>query len=268
MVLVSKLETVLSSAETIKPTILLETKGYHRAHSFSLIIPVYNEAAIVAENLRVLDRFLERDEYELIVCDDCSEDGTYDQLKAFVGSSKNPNVLLMRSNARIGKGGTIKRAIREARGETIIVMDADLSTDLRYIPEMIRQARISGGIVVGQRSTSDRATHGPLRVILSLGYNTLARFLFQTGIKDHQCGFKAMNADVARKLVDKAKSDGYTFDTELIFLALRSNIPVRQVQIRWTDGRTRKSNLRWIRTGFTMMKDLINIRRNYPLHRD
>jgi glycosyltransferase involved in cell wall biosynthesis len=267
MVSFSELKSEASHAKPIEP-VLLGTNGYYKAPSFSLIIPVYNEADIVAENLRILDRFLERDEYELIICDDCSKDGTYDQLRAFAKCSKNPNVLLMRSDGRIGKGGTIKRAVREARGETVIVMDVDLSSDLRYVPEMIRQARISGGIVVGQRSTSDRATHGPLRVILSLGYNTLARLLFQTGIKDHQCGFKAMNADVARKLVGKAKNDGYAFDTELIFLALRSNIPVRQVQIRWIDGRTRKSNLRWIRTGFTMMKDLINIRRNYALHSD
>jgi glycosyltransferase involved in cell wall biosynthesis len=258
-----KMETV--RAETIDLA-LLEKKNWKESPSFSLIIPVYNEADIVSRNLDTLDRFLERKGCELLVCDDCSKDGTYDHLKTFAKlartRSNNPNVLLMRSNTRIGKGGTIKRAIKKARGDVLVIMDVDLSVDLKCIPEMVKQARISRGIVIGQRSTSDRFTQGPLRIMLSLGYNSLARLLFHTGVKDHQCGFKAMKADVARKLAAIIKNDGYVFDTELIILARRWNIPVQQLRARWADGRSRKSNIKWIRTGFTMMKDLINTRRS------
>jgi glycosyltransferase involved in cell wall biosynthesis len=264
MVSLSELKT-----EILQTTIeqgMREKEDYKKTVSFSLIIPVYNEANIVSRNLDVLDRSLERKGCELIVCDDCSKDGTYDQLRTFAklarARSSNPSVFLMRSDARIGKGGTVKRAVKEARGDIVLIMDVDLSVDLRCIPEMVRQARIGGGIVIGQRSTSDRCTQGPLRVILSLGYNSLARLLFQTGVKDHQCGFKAMKADIARKLVDRTKNDGYVFDTELIVLARKLNIPLKQVHVKWVDGRPRKSNLRWVRTGFTMMKDLINLRRN------
>jgi hypothetical protein len=65
-----------------------------------------------------------------------------------------------------------------------------------------------------------------------------------------------MNADVARKLLDNMKNDGYVFDPEWIVLARKLNIPVQQVQVRWVNGRLRKSNLLWVRVGFTMMKDL------------
>ena len=257
---------MVSANELKMETLLAETVERTRTPSFSLIIPVYNEADVVSKNLDILDRFLERKRCELMVCDDCSKDGTYDQLTSFAKlartRSSNPSVLLMRSDARIGKGGTIRRAVKEARGDIVLIMDVDLSVDLRCVPEMVRQARISGGIVIGQRSTSDRCTQGPLRMMLSLCYNSLARLLFQTGVKDHQCGFKAMKADVARKLVDRTKNDGYVFDTELIALARRLNIPVKQVHVKWVDGRPRKSNLRWVKTGFIMMKDLINIKRN------
>jgi len=264
MVLLNNLKT--ETLQTIEPSLLKE-ESYKKAPSFSLIVPIYNEANIVSKNLDVLDRFLERKRCELIVCDDCSRDGTYNQLRTFYEiahtRSNNPNVLLMHSDARIGKGGTIKRAVKEARGSIVLIMDVDLSVDLRCIPEMIKQAKASRGIVIGQRSVSDRFSQGPLRVILSLGYNSLARLLFQTGIGDHQCGFKAMKADVARKLVERTKNDGYVFDTELIVLARKLNIPVKQIHVKWADGRKRKSNLRWMRTGFTMMKDLINTRRNF-----
>jgi hypothetical protein len=94
----------------------------------------------------------------------------------------------------------------------------------------------------------------PLRVMLSLGYKVLARLLFQTGVRNHKCGLKAMNTDVGRKLLDNVKNDGYVFDTEWIVLVRKLNIPVQQVQVRWVDGRLRKSNLRWVRVGFTMIK--------------
>jgi glycosyltransferase involved in cell wall biosynthesis len=265
-----KMETLHASRAHARAStvdlVLPEEENCKESPSFSLIIPVYNEADIVSKNLDVLERFLERKRCELIVCDDCSKDGTYDHLKTFAKlahtRSNNPNILLMRSDARIGKGGTIKRAVKEARADVLVIMDVDLSVDLRCIPEMVKQARISGGIVIGQRSTSDRCTQGPLRIMLSLGFNSLARLLFHTGVKDHQCGFKAMKADVARKLAARIKNDGYVFDTELIVLARRWNIPVQQVQARWSDGRPRKSNLKWIRTGFAMMKDLLDTRRN------
>jgi hypothetical protein len=261
----NELKTEALCVGTVDP-VLLENEDRREYPLFSLIIPVYNEVNIVSKNLDVLDRFLERKRCELIVCDDGSKDGTYDHLETFAKlartRSSNLNVLLMRSDARIGKGGTIKRAVKEARGDVLVFMDVDLSVDLRCIPKMVKQAHDSGGIVIGQRSTSDRCTQGPLRITLSLLYNSLARLLFHTGVKDHQCGFKAMKADVARKLVGRIKNDGYVFDTELIALARKWNITVQQIRARWADGRPKKSNLKWIITGFAMMKDLLDTRRN------
>jgi glycosyltransferase involved in cell wall biosynthesis len=259
MVSLAKLEVEGSLAETLE-RIPLKPERYQKVPSFSMIVPIYNEAAILPKSLDTLGSFLEGKECELILYDDSSTDGTCVQLRTFAHRIRDPQTLLVRSDARIGKGASIKSAARKARGRTIIIMDADLSADLRCIPEMVRQASASGGIVIGQRSTSDRVTHGPLRVVLSLGYNVLARLLFHTGVWDHQCGLKAINADVAEKLLDNVKNDAYVFDTELIVLARKLKIPIRQVKVRWVDGHERKSNLRWIRTGLTMMRDLFALK--------
>ena len=132
--------------------------------SFSIIIPVYNEAGIASKNLAILETFLERESYELIVFDDCSIDDTYNELQNYVKQAKN-SMLLMHSNAWIGKGETMKRAIEAASGEIVVFMDVDLSTNLKYIHELIRQVRQSEGLVIGQRSIVDRCTQGGLRVI-------------------------------------------------------------------------------------------------------
>lgn len=227
------------------------------------MIPVYNEADIIITSLNVLRKFLEKENYELIVFDDCSEDGTYDKLKDAIRSLEDPEIVLMHSTARVGKGGSIKKAIDIASGGTVLIMDADLSADLADIPKLVKEARDSGGVVIGQRSIPDRFTQGFLRVVLSLGYNIIVRLLFQTGLSDHQCGFKVMRTDVARKLMPKIRSSGYVFDTELIVAARKSGVPVRQVRVKWSDNRPRKSNLKWMKTSVTMMKDLLSIRRVY-----
>jgi glycosyltransferase involved in cell wall biosynthesis len=244
----------------IVETVQLELERYEEKPLFSLIIPIYDEADIITESLNVLQRFFEKCDCELVFFDDYSRDGTYDKLRKAIASSKNPKIRLMHSGARIGKGGTIKSAIAKAKGEVVLIMDADLSADLRSVPELVREARESEGLVVGERSISDRSTQGFLRVMLSLVYNILVRTLFRTGFRDHQCGFKAMKTDVARRLMAGIRIDGFVFDTELVVLAQRLGIPVRRVLVRWVDNRPSRSQLKWIGVSFTMMKDLFMLR--------
>ncbi len=249
----------------IVETAQLELERYEEKPLFSLIIPIYDEADIITESLNVLRRFFEKCDCELVFFDDCSRDGTYDKLRKAIASSKDPKIRLMHSGARIGKGGTIKSAIAKAKGEVVLIMDADLSADLRSVPELVREARESGGLVVGERSTSDRSTQGFVRVMLSLFYNILVRTLFGTGVRDHQCGFKAMKTDVARRLMAGIRNDGFIFDTELVVLARRLRMPVKRVPVKWADNRPRRAHLKWVRTSFTMMKDLFMLKASGPL---
>jgi glycosyltransferase involved in cell wall biosynthesis len=233
-----------------------ESESCEKTPSFSLIIPVYNEADIIIESSNVLRRFFGRSNCELVVFDDCSTDGTYDKLRSAGAFSKDSKMRLIRSSTRIGKGGAIKDAVQKVKGDTILIMDADLSADLRGVPELVREAYESGGLIIGERKASDRSTQGFFRVMMSLAYNLLVRMLFRTGVRDHQCGFKAMRTDTARRLMAEVQNDGFVFDTELIVLARRLKVPVKRVLVKWADNRPRRSNLKWVRASFAMMKDL------------
>jgi glycosyltransferase involved in cell wall biosynthesis len=219
----------------------------------SVIIPVYNEADIIFQNMIFLADYV-GPSYELIVCDDCSSDGTYDILKDV--AKQRSNIRLLRFEERIGKGGTIKKAVESARGEVVFFMDADLAADIAYLPKMLQLASKKNALVVSRRTIEDRLTQGVLRTVLSLGYNLVVRLVFRTGIKDHQCGFKAMKREIAERLIAQAMNDGFVFDTELIVLATKLGIPIEEVQVDWIDRRPRISNVKWLRTTVEMMKDI------------
>lgn len=246
----------------IVETVKLELEGYEEKPRFSLIIPTYNESGIITESLNVLRRFFAKRDCELVFFDDCSKDGTYDKLRSAVAFSKDLKIRAIQSSHRIGKGGAIKNAVEKAKGEVVLIMDADLSADLKSVPVLVEEANDSGGLVVGERSLSDRSTQGFLRAVMSLMYNVLVRLLFGTGIRDHQCGFKAMRTDVARRLMAKIRSDGFIFDTELVVLARRLGVPIKRVSVKWVDNRSKRSQMKWVKTGFTMMKDLLILKAN------
>jgi len=232
------------------------------APKFSLIIPVFNESEIIEENLRILIRFLERElaeSYQLIVCDDSSQDNTYPKLVKL--KAEKPDVVLLRFPRRIGKGGTVKEAIRRAEGEFVVVMDADLSTKLEHLPQMISFLERNGGVLIGERRVSSRYTQGYLRTILSLVFNLLTRILFRTGIRDHQCGFKGMTRKAALFFAEKIGEDGYLFDTELIFLAKKHGFPLSSMEVEWEEKRnTRRPCSWWIRNAVKMLGGLVKLR--------
>lgn len=237
------------------PSFTLEVgRGLENPPVASVIVPVYNEASIISQNLRYLATYL-GSPYEVIVCDDHSDDGT---LSATLDVARQqPNIRLLRFNKRIGKGGTIKKAVELARGEVVVFMDADLSTDLKHFPTLLSRAFREDALVVSRRNTRDRLTQGAFRLVLSLGYNTIVRMFFRTGIKDHQCGFKAMKKEVAVKLMAQTLNNRFVFDTELIVLARRLGIPIKEVQVDWIDRRPRTANIKWMKAVAGMIKDVM-----------
>lgn len=181
---------------------------------------------------------MKNERYEILVCDDCSNDGTYEILVSVAG--KNASVRPFYFRQRIGKGGTIKAALAKAKGEIIVIMDADLATDLRHIRELMDTVETDRTLIIGERTVHDRLTQGYTRTILSLGYNSLVRLLFRTGVADHQCGFKGLRNADARVLFEQVVDNGFLFDTELILRAKKFGLPIKRIPVNWNERRPGK----------------------------
>jgi len=115
--------------------------------------------------------------------------------------------------------------------------DVDLSTDLAALLPLVAPL-ISGhsDLAIGTRlARSSRVVRGARREFISRSYNLLLRGTLGAGFSDAQCGFKAIRADVAHRLLPLVEDTGWFFDTELLVLAERSGLRIHEVPVDWVD---------------------------------
>ncbi len=200
----------------------------------SVIVPVHNEASILEKSVKEIEKFVRKltDDYELIIAEDGSTDGSYEI--ALKLAQSNPRIKVFHKNVRVGKGTAIKEASMVASGNVVAFIDVDLSPDPAFLPVIIRKAREVNGVAVGSRLAKGAIIRGAKRALLSLVYNTLVRILFRDGISDHQCGLKAWVKEVNRRIVPKTRKSWFFWDTELIVRSKVEGFNVVEVPIRWT----------------------------------
>lgn len=161
----------------------------------SVVLPSYNErenlAVLVPEILKVLAE-LDRD-YEVLVVDDGSTDGT----RTFIRTFGVPEVRCLRLRRNSGKSAAVGIGLSRADGDVIVVMDADGQDDPREIPRLLEALDTSFDLVTGRRATRhDRF----VKRHTSRLYNAVTRMVTGVEGRDFNSGFKVMTAEVARNL--------------------------------------------------------------------
>jgi hypothetical protein len=116
-------------------------------------------------------------------------------------------------------------------------MDVDLSTDLNALLPLVAPL-ISGhsDVAIGSRlGRGARVRRGLKRELISRCYNALLHIALGTRFSDAQCGFKAVRADTARRLMPRVENRSWFFDTELLVLAQRAGLRIHEVPVDWDD---------------------------------
>jgi glycosyltransferase involved in cell wall biosynthesis len=164
---------------------------------------------------------------------------------------------------RRGKGLAIREAWRRFPADVAVFMDADLSTDLEALPDLVGAIGAGADLAIGSRyhprSTVERSV---LRRFVSRCYRFLLRLLLGTSVADVPCGFKAASARVVRGIVPKIKDDGWFFDTELVVRVERAGMRIAEVPVRWCDFRVagRQSKVRVLPIGWEYFKKSLALR--------
>ena len=208
------------------------------APSVTAIIPVFNdrpalECALPA-SLDALARIT--DDFEIIVAEDGSTDGSAEYVREF--GKKSPKIRLFHSDTRLGRGTALNRAIREAKGAIVCYYDVDLATDMQHLTELIGAIDNGADIATGSRLLPEsdiKRTEG--REIASRSYNFLVRTILGSRLFDHQCGFKAFNKAKILPILPTIRSNHWFWDTELLVRAQRAGFTVTEFPVRWRAGK-------------------------------
>jgi glycosyltransferase involved in cell wall biosynthesis len=228
----------------------------------SILLPAYNEAWRIANCIKTVEKAVSAffSSYEIIVTEDGSTDGTEAIVTCL--QKTNPNLTLLHSHTRLGKGKAIKNALCKAKGRIIVFMDVDLATNLKYLPQLVHLVQNNPGLAIGSRYAVDSKVKRPIsRTLFSLSYNLFVRALFFDGVHDHQCGFKAMSRDFVDVIDGSVKSDGWFFDTELILNCKKLGFQLSEMGVEWTEPRKQKeSKVRLLHDASQIGMDLLRFR--------
>jgi len=202
----------------------------------SLVVPVFDEAAVLRESVARLLHSLEELNlsFEVVLSDDGSKDGSRELVIALAHG--DPRLRAVTSKVNEGKGAALQRGVHAAAGRWVATCDADLSTELGVLPTALRELERGAAVVVGDRrhANSRIARRQPwLRERLGACFGALARLAIGSDLRDFTCGFKAYRRDAAQEIFGALETPRWAFDVEVVAIAKALGMRVESVPVTW-----------------------------------
>jgi putative flippase GtrA len=202
-----------------------------------VVVPVYNEQNDLEPSVRRLHAHLTAHfpyPFRITIADNASVDAT--PAVAHRLAAEIPEVRSVRLDQK-GRGRALRAVWSRSDAAVLAYMDVDLSTDLAALLPLVAPL-LSGhsDLAIGSRlARGARVVRGAKREFISRCYNLILRASLAARFSDAQCGFKAIRADVAARLLPLVQDTGWFFDTELLVLAQRAGLRIHEVPVDWVD---------------------------------
>jgi len=205
----------------------------------SIVVPLYNEARRLPPSLDKILAFMDAHHpaYEVVLVDDGSTDDTVAVARRHVEERSNLRIESYAGNR--GKGYALRTGFARARGELVLLTDADLSTPIEDLERLLAALEAGTDIAIGTRAhpDSDVRVRQPLyRDLSGKLFNVLVRLLLLPDLHDTQCGFKLCRREAVADIVDLLTVDRFAFDVEFLYLARRQGLRIAEVPVVWVNS--------------------------------
>jgi len=241
----------------------------------SIIIPAYNEENRLPKTLEEIDKYLSKRsyDYEIIVASGGSTDKTNEVVEGL--KPKIKNLKLIAEKESNGKGYTTRHGLLEAQGEVRIFTDADNSTSIDQIENMLPWFSTQGGsapggkegydVVIGSRDIKGAVLDPPQpwlrQVLLGEGFKLYRKIILGLwGIEDTQCGFKGFTKKAVENIFPKCKINGFSFDPEILIIAQKLGYKIKEIPINWKNDLNSKVGFKsMVKMAIDMVKIRLNV---------
>lgn len=233
----------------------------------SVCIPMYNEAAIIADNAKKLWEYMETHfvsedgtrEYEIIY----SNDGSTDGCDKIVKDLNLPGIRVVGYDMNRGKGAAVKTAMLESAGDVAIFTDADLAYGTHVISELVStfENNPDSMLVIGSRNLSDDgySNYTLVRKLASKAYIKVLCIVGGFKLSDSQCGCKGFRREAVDNIFPRLEVKGFAFDFEALLWASKLGYEITEMPVSVkVHG---ESKVRIIRDTFKMLRDIIRMKR-------
>lgn len=238
----------------------------------SVVIPSYNEMANLQKG--TLDKvlsYLSRQSYdfEVIVVDDGSNDGSREFVANFVKQNKKTTLI---EGKHSGKAGAVTEGVLNAKGDYVLFTDMDQATPIEEIEKLLPHIEKGYDVVIGSREGQRKGAPLTRKIMAKSMVLLRSMIVGIPSIKDTQCGFKLFKKEAARKIFTKVKDvhNGFKsikgssvtagFDIEVLFIAEKMGYKIKEIPVVWLYVETRRVSP--IKDSIEGVMDLLHIKRN------
>ena len=207
-------------------------KNKERVPEISVIIPCYNLENVVKITIKNILENLEKytDSFEILIVNDGSTDNTLGVIQEIKNNHQSIDIITYSQNK--GKGYAVKTGILQSIGSSIVFIDGDLDITSDAIQNYINELD-NFDLVIGSKSSQNSEIEiRQSRKILSDLFGGLVRSLTGLKIQDTQVGFKVGNGDYLRKIFKIMSIDGFAFDVELLVIATKFNLRIKEMPVK------------------------------------
>lgn len=206
----------------------------------SVVIPTFNEEKRLPQTLQEIRPWLDRFtfDYEVLIVDDGSRDRTVEIVREM--SEKWPQLKLQQL-PHGGKGHSVRAGALVAKGDAVLVMDADHPTPIDTLDLMLPLLKDHDAVVGVRTFSGNEGASGRGRRIIGLVQQLLAHIIvFKTSVADSQCGFKVFRRDAAQTIFSRSLVKGGMYDVEIFAIAVEQKLKIYSKPVIWVnkDGST------------------------------
>lgn len=231
----------------------------------SLVVPMYNESAIIADTARALYKYMSENygtDFEIIF----ANDGSRDNCAQIVEKLNLPCVRVVGYDKNQGKGCVVRHGVLASSGEIVLFTDADLAYGLDVIKEgadVLENGKHD--LLVASRAKHPEGYEGytPIRKLASKTYLKVLNLFGGIKVSDAQCGFKGFNGDVGRRIFSYCETNNFAFDLEFILIAQKMELKIYELPAKIINHRESKVNL--VKDATRMVKEIFKIKKRIKL---